>query len=140
MRMTCCLGGEARASRQGRIGSYEGRRGGPPNVSEQDPVRETNPPAVAADTSCPLPRSHQGNIIQSIDSILIVRSMLLCWMRDHATQINNCWIGVHRNLEEERAKVSKKGQNKVSRPRRMQRKSGHRQRWRGTKTASLFSS
>jgi hypothetical protein len=35
--------------------------------------------------------------------------MLLCWMRDHATQINNCWIGVHRNPEEERAKVSKKG-------------------------------
>jgi hypothetical protein len=66
--------------------------------------------------------------------------LLVVEMRDHATQINNCWIGVHRNLEEERAKVSKKGQNKVSRPRRMQRKSGHRQRWRGTKTASLFSS
>jgi hypothetical protein len=36
-------------------------------------------------------------------------------MMDHATQINNCWIVVHRNLEEERAKVSKKGQNEVRR-------------------------
>jgi hypothetical protein len=48
-----------------------------------------------ADQQGYLPQQDRGDAIQSIHSILIIRSMLLCWM---IVEINNCSIKMQRSL------------------------------------------